>query len=113
MHEYSIVASLLERVDAEARARGATAVERIQVKIGELSGVEIDLLKTAFETFRERSVCAAAELEIEPVPARWACPGCELEIARGGFLRCPECGLPARLASGDEVVLQRIEMEVA
>lgn len=113
MHEYSIVASLLEKVAAEARVRGATSVEKIQVKIGELSGVEVDLLKTAFETFRDRSVCAAAELEIESIPARWACPGCAREIERGGFLRCPRCALPARLESGDEILLQRIEMEVA
>ncbi len=41
MHEYSIVQALVERVDAEARARGATAVHRLSVSIGELSGVEI------------------------------------------------------------------------
>ena len=113
MHEYSIVASLLERVDAEARAHGATVVDRIQVRIGELSGVEIDLLRTAFETFRERTICAAAELEIEPVAARWSCRGCEREIERGAILRCPACGQPARLVDGGEILLQRIEMEVA
>lgn len=113
MHEYSIVASLLERVDAEARARNATAVGRVAVKIGELSGVEIDLLRTAFETFRERTLCAGAELTIEAVAARWACRGCGREIARGALLACPACGRPARLVGGDEILLQSIEMEVA
>jgi hypothetical protein len=34
-------------------------------------------------------------------------------VARGGFLRCALCDTPARLATGDEIVLQRIELEVA
>jgi Zn finger protein HypA/HybF involved in hydrogenase expression len=28
-------------------------------------------------------------------------------------LRCPDCAVPARLAAGDEIVLDRIEMEVS
>ena len=28
-------------------------------------------------------------------------------------LTCPKCGSPARLLEGDEIVLDRIEMEVA
>lgn len=113
MHEYSIVAALLERVEAEAASRGATAVHQIRVRIGELSGVEPDLLASAYELFRERGVCAAAELEIVPVAARWGCPQCGGEIQSGAILRCPACSIPARLADGDEILLERIGMEVA
>ena len=28
-------------------------------------------------------------------------------------LSCPDCGAPARLTSGDEIILEQIEMEVA
>ena len=55
MHEYSIVQALLERVAAEARARRATSVHRLTIRIGELSGVEPELLATAYATFRERT----------------------------------------------------------
>ena len=113
MHEYSIVRALLDRVEREARARQATAVHRLQVRIGELSGVEVELLETAYRTFRERSLCAAADLEVVPVTAEWACPRCERPVAAGGFLRCPDCAVPARLVAGDEIILDRIEMEVA
>jgi hypothetical protein len=34
-------------------------------------------------------------------------------LARGEILRCPSCRLPARLASGDEILLEQIEMEVS
>lgn len=112
MHEYSIVQSLLDRVEAEVRARGATSVSRLDVRIGELSGVEAGLLSAAFVAFRERTVCAGADLAIQSIPARWACPRCHAEIPRGRVLTCQACAVPARLESGDEIVLDRIEMEV-
>jgi hydrogenase nickel incorporation protein HypA/HybF len=112
MHEYSIVQSLLERVEAEARERGATSVQRLHVRIGEISGVEVELLAAAFELFRERTLCAGAALEIEPVAVQWACPRCKRAIAPGNVLQCPGCAQPARLSAGDEIILQRIEMEV-
>ena len=112
MHEYSIVQALLERVDAEARARGATAVHRLSVRIGELSGVEGELLATAYDTFRQRTICEGAALDLRIVPARWACPECGDAIARGAVLTCPSCAMPARLVQGDEILLDRIEMEV-
>jgi hydrogenase nickel incorporation protein HypA/HybF len=112
VHEWSIVRALLDGVEREARQRGASAVRRVRVRIGELSGVEIPLLEAAYQTFRERTACAQAPLEVEAVPARWECAGCRREVARGALLRCAECGGPARLAEGDEIVLQRIEMEI-
>jgi len=112
MPEYSIVQSLLERVEEEARRRGATSVQRLHLRIGVLSGVEVELLTTAFALFRERSVCAEAELAVESVAVRWTCPRCGCEIAPGQILRCPTCATPARLDRGDEIVLERIEMEV-
>jgi hydrogenase nickel incorporation protein HypA/HybF len=111
MHEYSIVASLIDRVQQEAVLHGGTRVHRLHVKIGELAGVERDLLKTAFDTFRERTICEGAELTIDSVVAVWACPRCERVIARGAVLRCDTCGRPARMVQGDEIVLERIEME--
>ncbi len=113
MHEYSIVQALLSQVEAEAARHGADRVYSIELRIGELSGVEVDLLRTAFETVRSRSICAEAELGIEIVPATWSCPTCRELFAAGARLQCPDCGKPARLTSGDEIMLQRIEMEAA
>lgn len=113
MHEYSIVSSLVDRVQQEAALHNADIVTRLHVQIGELSGVELDLLKTAFDTFRERTICDGAELVIEPTVAKWACRTCDRPIPRGSVLRCDSCGRPARLVQGDEIILNRIEMEVS
>ena len=112
MHEYSLVQSLLDRVEREAAAHGATVVHRLRLKIGEMSGVETDLLRSAYETFTDRTICADAALEIVPVPVRWGCLACDTDVQPGGALRCDDCGGPARLTAGDEIVLERIEMEV-
>ena len=112
MHEYSIIQSLVDSVAAAVGPRAAT-VQRVDVAIGELAGIDCALLSTAFEVFREGTLCEHAALTIARIPARWECTRCHGEVARGGFLRCPLCDAPARLAAGDEIMLQRIELEVA
>ncbi|MGD0073130.1 MAG: hydrogenase maturation nickel metallochaperone HypA [Candidatus Binataceae bacterium] len=112
MHEYSLVCSLLERVAAEARARNATAVHRLTVRIGAAAGVEPELFSKAYEHFRQGTICAGAELCVERVAERWACPVCGQPLERGEVLSCERCGMPARLLSGDEIILERIEMEI-
>lgn len=112
MHEYSLVASLLERVVAEAVARQAIEVHRVSLRVGALSGVEPELLETAFEMCREGTVCAGASLHVVRVPARWVCAACAREVPEGEVLACVACGGGARLAAGGELVLDQIEMEV-
>lgn len=111
MHEFSIVQALLERVDHEAAAHDASRVHRVRIAIGELSGVEIDLLRSAYEVIRHRTRCEQAELDVRRVEAQWECSRCGAAIPRGAPLRCGRCGGRARLASGDEIVLDQIEME--
>ena len=113
MHEYSLIQSLVERAEAEARKRSTTAIHRLTVSIGEQAGVDVDLFKTAFLTFRERTMCEHADLQISVVPVEWECVECGRSIEPGTPLRCPDCLGPARLRSGDEIMLDRIEMEVA
>ena len=112
MHEYSIVQALLDRVREEVTARNARRARRLWVRIGELSGVEIDLLRTAYEMSRASTVCSDAPLIVSRLAARWTCPTCGADIPRGLRLACAICGSPAQLVAGDEIMLDRIELEV-
>jgi hydrogenase nickel incorporation protein HypA/HybF len=112
LHEYSIVQSLYDAVAGEALLRGANSVHALHVRIGEMSGVDPVLLNTAWETFRVRTLCEDAPMEIEVVPAEWECSLCGTVLRRGSVLTCRECGAPARLRQGDEIMLDRIVMEV-
>jgi hydrogenase nickel incorporation protein HypA/HybF len=112
MHEYSLVRSLLDRVAVEARTRRAAGVRRLSLRVGELSGVNVELLHAAYEMCRPGTLCAGAPLEIAAVPARWTCDRCACDLPDDGPRRCARCGGPARLAAGDDLVLERIELEV-
>ena len=112
MHEASIVQALLEQAAAAARQHGATSIHRVVVGLGRLAGVEAELLQRAYEVMRAGTPCSAAALEIGSVEARWGCPRCGRAIEPGAVLSCPECGRPARLTQGDEIVLERLELEV-
>jgi hydrogenase nickel incorporation protein HypA/HybF len=111
MHEYSLVRALADRVEAEAHARRAVAVHRLTVSIGALSGVEPELFATAF-TLCRTGILSGAELDIRRVEATWSCPTCGRPVAAEDALRCRDCDEPARLGTGDEILLERIEMEV-
>jgi hydrogenase nickel incorporation protein HypA/HybF len=111
VHEYSLVSALVLKAEEEARARRATAVTRLRVSVGALAGVEPELLASAFTLCRE-GLLAGAALEIRSVAAAWACPRCDAAVPVGAVLRCAACGLPARLVSGDELLLEQIELEV-
>jgi hydrogenase nickel incorporation protein HypA/HybF len=113
MHEYSIVQALVDSVEQHVAGTGvapALRVRHIRIEIGSLSGVSMELLQTAYETFREGTICAGAALEITPVDAQWACPRCDAIIERGGVLRCTSCDAAAVLTRGDEIVLRQIEL---
>ncbi len=112
MHEYSIVQALFDRIQQSARDHHAIAVHKVKVRIGELSGVEVSLLQSAYDLFRERTICADAPLEIERVAARWVCPVGHADVARGGVLSCPTCRRAAHLVEGDDIVLDQLELEV-
>lgn len=113
MHEYSLVEALIRRVEEEARRRGATTIHRLRVSLGELSGVDPELFRTAYETFRAGTLCQAAAIEIATWAASWSCPTCGTGVARGAVLRCPRCGAPCRMSErADALLLESIEMEV-
>lgn len=111
MHEYAIATSLLRMVEDRARAAGGTRVVRVDVRVGDAVGVDAELLATAWEILRNGGPCASAELRLHRVAARWECPRCGASIPDGDYLRCPSCSVPASLASGAELMLDRMEVE--
>jgi hydrogenase nickel incorporation protein HypA/HybF len=113
VHEYSLVEALVRRVEEEARRRSAIAVHRLSVRVGELSGVDPELFRVAYETFRAGTICERAPLSLKTVAAGWSCPRCRRPIAKGEVLACPDCSEPARLDDGgDALTLDGIDLEV-
>ena len=113
MHEFSIVQSLLDLCEDNAKANSATKVTKVTIKIGTLSGVEPELLKSAFDTFKDDGICKEALLEMNIQPVIIECKNCQekstlkkLEIA------CPRCQSDnITIIDGEEMFLMSLEME--
>ena len=112
MHEYSIVQAMFDQIGGLVRAHHAIAVRRVRVRLGRLAGVDPALLRTAYGVFRERTICDAAPLEIDEVDPIWTCVAGHGAIAPGAGLACPACGGRVRMAAGDEIVLDALDLEV-
>jgi hydrogenase nickel incorporation protein HypA/HybF len=112
MHELAICQSLLQQVLELAAIRGARRVERIALRIGPLSGVEPDLLLTAFPLVAAGTPCAGAMIAIERIPVHVHCPACGANSGvRSNRLVCASCGAwRVTLVSGDEMLLVGIDL---
>lgn len=113
MHEYSIVQSLLDSCEENAMANSASKVTKVTVKIGVMSGVEPELLKTAFDTFKEKTMCEDAEfiLNIQPIVIK--CHHCSKETTLQKLeYCCPECqSIELDVIDGEDMYLMQLELE--
>lgn len=114
MHELSVCLSLLQQLETIAQERGASAIDKIFLKVGPLSGIEPDLLRNAYPLAAAGTVAAGAELVIENADVVVSCTHCGAETpAQANRLLCSACGdFRTRIVSGDEMVLRRMEMTV-
>lgn len=112
MHELSVCQSIVDQVSRIVADHHASAVEKIHLQLGPLCGVDPDLLRSAFPIARAGSVASHAELIIKSSPIRVRCLVCGAETeASANRLVCAECGnWQTQLLSGNELVLERIEM---
>lgn len=112
MHEYSIVQSLLETCEEHARANDASEITKVIVKIGVLSGVEPDLLETAFNTFKEQTVCHNAQFIMNIQKIEILCKSCNTKsILEKNEFSCPSCGgVDIEVLDGEEMYLMSLEM---
>lgn len=114
MHELSVCQALLTQVTDIAMDHGASAVVRIIVEVGPLSGIEPHLLASAFEVVRAGSCAAKAELSIESMTITVACLICGAQSpCRPNRLICAACGgFRTRVLAGDELRLRTVELRV-
>jgi hydrogenase nickel incorporation protein HypA/HybF len=113
MHELSIALSILEMAEEEG-ARHSAKVTAIHLRLGALSGVALEALRSAYELAREPTSLAAAELVIEEVPLVTYCPVCASEQMplSPSELRCPTCGTPTpTVVRGRELEVAALEIE--
>ena len=114
MHEASLVSSLAENLLELKRREGGRRIVRFKVEIGELSGVDPEAFRLAYEILRESlEDLRETEMELSLVPARFQCGNCGQSFSGDYLAECPGCrSLEKIVLSGEELTLREVELEV-
>src|SRR5262245_57181127 len=113
MHERSLVRALIRQVEGIASNHVQSRVLSVRVRLGEFSGVEPELLATAFDDVVQDTSLQGAALDMERVPLEAVCEECgrEFRIERFKF-RCGECGsVRLHIRGGEELWLESVMFE--
>lgn len=115
MHEYSIISDLVLLCEEHAAKHNAKKILKVTIEVGERSGVESHLLKSAFETFKEESsYLAESSLEIIYKHIELKCKACNAIFSAKGleYGICQFCSSnDLEIIKGRELNLLRLEME--
>lgn len=112
MHELSIVASLIELCEDNAKAQNAKQINEIHTKIGVLSGIEKEQFKLCFESFKQGTMCENATLFMQDEALHGECECGFHGKLEGKSFFCPKCkGDSLKITAGEDFYLMRLVME--
>jgi len=113
MHELSITKSMVDLAVDEGKKAGARRVGKINLIVGEMSGVVDECIKFYFGFLSKDTIVDGAELEFKRVPMTARCKECRNEFMLGDFdWHCPKCrGAKLDIIAGDELRIESIEVE--
>jgi hydrogenase nickel incorporation protein HypA/HybF len=113
MHELSIAMSIVELAEEEAESRGVK-IEAVHLKLGALSGVVKDALRSCYEMACADSPLKGSRLIVEDVPIIIFCPSCQAQrpLSSVQLFCCPECGTPtSQIVQGKELEVVALEIQ--
>ncbi len=108
----SVTQSILALVLEKAGDAGAERVSRINLVIGELSGIVDDCVRFYWDFLSKDTIAAGAELSFSQQPAQMRCRHCATVFSpENGAWACPECQSPGlEILSGVELLVESIEV---
>lgn len=111
MHEFSVAHSILQAVTEVRIQRRLGPVQRVTIELGEFSGVEAALLRSAFDELTEPQ--GRTELVIESAPLEARCVQCQSLFRVVDFqFHCPRCDhTEVQIVRGEELKLVSVTAE--
>lgn len=107
MHEMSIVASIIDIAEDEAKKADAKIITELELDIGTVSGIELEALNFAFLALKPKTLLKDADIKINKIPAISKCLKCENQFeTENVFTLCPKCD------SYETILIQGKEMKV-
>ena len=113
MHELAITESILNIVLDEAKAAQANKITKINLVIGELSGVVSDCVQFYFDFLKKDNAAEGATIDFKTVPAQLRCRDCSTSFnPKDSAWVCPSCqGASVEVVSGRDCYVESIEVE--
>ena len=113
MHELSITQSMLDLVLKEAKKVKAEKVEKINLVIGEMSGIVDQCVEFYFEFLSKDTIANGAILSFTKIPTQARCHNCgELFMPKELDWSCPKCrGSSSEIVTGNELYVESIEVK--
>ena len=113
MHELAITQNMLDLVLEKAQEAEAKEVKRINLVIGEMTGVVKECVQFHFDFLGKGTIAGGAALSFTLVPAKLRCRDCGQSFELNEFdSRCPHCGGDSmEIVAGKELFVESIEVE--
>lgn len=113
MHELSITQSIMDIVLDQAKAAEAIKVTKINLVIGEMSGVVSDCVQFYFDFLKKGNAAEEATLDFKVVPVELRCRDCQaLFQPNDSRWVCPNCNsTKLEVVKGQESYVESIEVE--
>lgn len=114
MYELSVAQELYAKSRAQADAIGAGELECVRVRVGELSGVNPGLLRSAWKFVTSESADENVRLLLETETARQVCPQCGAVAPPNVTTSphaCERCKCHMRVERGESVELTEIRYQ--
>ena len=100
MHELSVTEDLIRTLDRECEEKGIEKIKKINLVIGELSGMIGECVQIYFDLLSEGHPFEKAELSFTYVKASFKCSSCGAEFPGNREFKCPSCGGKGKLIKG-------------
>ena len=105
MHELSLTQGIVRIVCDAAQKENALRVLKVNLAVGEDSGIMPDCVQTYYDLLAKGTVAEGAALNATTVRTTLFCEACQKEFERARFsFSCPNCG--ASLADGAKFCME-------
>jgi len=113
LHEFSITQSILAIALEKANSAEARRISRINIVIGELSGIVDDCVQFYFDFINKGTIAEQAKLSFHHPPTRLRCRDCGTVFTPHKLdWTCPSCHeSKVEIVSGRECYVESIEVE--
>ncbi len=113
MHEQSIVESLMALALEHAEKAEAVRILRINLVVGEYSGVLEEAVDFYFSFLSRDTIAAGATITYRHVPAQLRCRNCDrIFTPEKSDFHCPDCNeQQVEIVAGRELYIDSLEVE--